>query len=203
MKKILAVLATAIVLTSAQHAAAAMAGTFTTTGAGVMEVTTGGNGALQLTITPGTQNFASLPGTDLYWSRFFLNLAPGRLNAGNITVDAPAGSWQVLSTERNLLGDYNFAILGTGVRQETLPQLRLTISDPNVSLADIVAPYENGMKFTGRATGLNPASLVAISSYLDDHKQNVPLPAAFWLLGSGLAGTMLARRRMNASAQTL
>ena len=173
-----------------------------TAGFGTVEVSVGEDGYVHVTATANGDYFSSADGAGIIWDRFFFNVAPGSsLDPASIVVDETVGAWRVASGNISLFGDFDYGVVGTGFGNSTLNTLHFHIADSSLGLADIVMRNEEGWTFAAHLRGFDSKKNVygstSTSTYLGVEEMPVatPLPAAFWLLGSGLGCIVLLRGR--------
>lgn len=174
---------------------------------GTVAVTVGADGYVHVTATANGDYFTSSGNSGVIWDKFFFNVAPGViLDPSTIVVDEAAGSWRTLRGNISLFGDFGYGIAGTALGNTSLGSLHFHIADAAIGLADILSANEDGWIFAGHLRGFDPKANVygktSTSTFLgvagtdmDNEPVPTPLPAAFWLMGSGLGGIVLVRRR--------
>jgi hypothetical protein len=176
-------------------------------GYGTVEVTVGEDGYVHVTVSANSDYFSAADGTGIVWDKFFFNVAQGvTLDPDTIVVDEAVGSWRTAGGNISLFGDFDYGIVGTGMGNSSLDTLHFHITDPGLTLGDIIMENEDGWTFAAHLRGFDPKSTVygtnATSTYLAaemdpaDIPLPTPLPPAIWLLGSGLGCIMLLRRRL-------
>lgn len=172
-------------------------------GYGQVEVTKNSDGYLHVTVNADGDYFSSPNDKGLTWDKFFFNVADGiTLDPATIVVDETIGNWRVAQGNISLFGDFDYGIVGTALGNASISTLHFHIADPDLTLADIVAPNEDGWAFAGHLRGFKQMKDVygstTASSYLGAATitQPTPLPATFWLFGSALGGLALLMRRL-------
>ena len=178
-------------------------------GYGLVEITRENDGFIHFSVRVDGDHFVAADGTavdvkGVSWDRFFFNLAPAAsLDPGSIIVDETVGNWRVASGNISLFGDFDYGIVGTALGNASLSTLNFHIADPDRSIADIVSLNEDGWSFVGHLRGLNQMRNVygktSTGTFLGASgiPLPTPLPASFWLLGSGLAVIPFLKRRIS------
>jgi len=223
MKFILALLMAVLCYGSAHEAGAAIAPiTFSNNfgywsgaggdGYGTVEISVGGDGYVHVTVSANGGYFSAARGAGVVWDKFFFNVAPGvAFDPASIVVDESVGAWRTAQGNISLFGDFDYGIVGTAIGASTVDTLHFHIADAGITLADIVSANGEGWIFAGHLRGFDPQPNVygktSTSTFLgvagtdmNDEPVPTPLPAAFWLMGSGLGGIVLFRRRLTGPA---
>ncbi|NMC75272.1 MAG: hypothetical protein GYA56_13090 [Geobacteraceae bacterium] len=179
---------------------------------GTVELTVGDDGFVHVTVTANGSYFRASSGAGVVWDKFFFNVGPGvAFDPASIVVDESVGSWRTAQGNISLFGDFAYGIVGTAIGKAALGTLHFHIADASITLADIVAANEEGWSFAGHLRGFDPMPNVygktSTSTFLgvagtamNDDPVPTPLPAALWLMGSGLGGIILARRKFTGPA---
>ena len=157
---------------------------------------------VSFTIIANPEYFITDPqeSSGLTWDKFFFNFNPDKtLDIATIVVDPDdSGKWNAIFDQNaSSFGIYDYGEKGTALPKMVNP-LNITIQDTTLDILDFVYPNMDGYLFEGHLrrfadgienfTGENEGSIqLAVAP--------VPEPATLFLLGSGLGGLLLYRKR--------
>lgn len=180
-----------------------------TPGYGWVDITKQEDGYLHVTVNANRDYFSTTNGQGISLDQFYFNFSGNKpLDAASIKIDESTGNWQVVKNpDVSVFNRYDFGIIGDVGASPPLGTLHFHIADPSVQLADIVSENADGWTFAGHLKGFdykgNLWNRKSNNTFLaaETMAQPVPLPAGFILLGTGLAGLVLGRRRLPIRAQ--
>ena len=165
-----------------------------TIGYGSVEITKTTEDWVKFEIKANENYFLTDPSENsgLTWDRFSFNFNSDKtLETDSIIIDSDDGRWRVIE-DRNIssFGIFDFTEKGRRLPSMLNP-LEFTIQDKNLDILDFVFPNLDGNYFAGH-----------LRRFGDDNEESiqlavapVPEPATLILIGSGLGGILLYRRR--------
>ena len=168
-------------------------GSTTMPGYGSVEITKTVDNWVNFEVIANPDYFVSDPTerSGLTWDKFFFNFNPDKsIVASSIVVNAE-GTWNLI-TDQNVssFGIFEFGETGTALPPMVNP-LEFTIQDTTLDILDFVYPNMDGNIFAGHlrrfGDGNEDSIYLAVAP--------VPEPGTLILIGSGLAGLLLYRKR--------
>lgn len=177
----------------------------TPTGYGSVDITKGLNDWVYFEITANDSFFTADPAEPgLTWDMFYFNYAgTPALDTAKIIVDS-VGDWSTTEdTNASMFGIFDYDEHGTKIKNNSLNPLNFHIEIAGLNLDDFYLQNDKGWYFAGHLRRFEAMTDLAgrsqTSTYLGvgGNPAPVPEPGTLLLLGSGVIGLALWKRRKN------
>lgn len=167
-------------------------GDTTMPGYGSIEITEIG-GYVHFEIMANSDFFISDPSeeSDLTWDKFYFNFNPEKTLDTDLIHITSSGTWNIdVDQNSSMFGIFDYGTIGTSLPHAVDP-LNFWIEDSSLEILDFVYPSTADYLFAGHLRRFGDGNEDSIQLAVAP----VPEPGTLILIGSGLSGLLLYRRR--------